>query len=184
MEIHWRNVDDVRVEEREAIEERLRLLAEGHNDLIDVRIAAKPTRHHRRGGQEVTIACQARGKELVAARTREEVGLALYEALDAFEREVWRMRHRRSQQRWERPAGPPVQGVVDRVFRDEGYGFILTDDGEQVYFHRNAVQGDLAFDALEEGQRVGLNVEGGEEGPQANAVVPAPIAGRAGGMAR
>ncbi len=173
MEIHWRNVE-VRDEERRAVEERLRALAEGHNDLIDVRIAAKPSRHHRRGGQEVRIACQARGKELVAARTREEVALALYEALDAFEREVRRLRDRRADRRNQRPAEPPHLGIVDRIFLDDGYGFILTDGGEQVYFHRNAVSGGLDFERLEEGQRVGLNIEAGDKGPQATAVVEPP----------
>jgi cold shock CspA family protein len=60
------------------------------------------------------------------------------------------------------------------VFREQGYGFVLTDDGEQVYFHRNAVKGGFAFDEIEEGDRVALNVEAGENGPQANAIHPAP----------
>jgi CspA family cold shock protein len=173
MEIHWRNVDDLTPEQREAAEARIRTLADGHTDLIDVRVFAKPTRHHRHGGQELTIACQARGQELIATRTRDDLGAALDEVLDAFEREVWRMRDRRTTHRNERPAGPPELGVIDRVFRAEGYGFILTDAGENVYFHRNAVHG-LDFEALAEGQRVGLNIEGGEKGPQANAVVPPP----------
>ena len=84
------------------------------------------------------------------------------------------MRDRRSDRRAERVAGVPELGIVDRVFAEEGYGFILTDAGDQVYFHRNAVHGGLAFDALEEGQRVGLDIEGGEKGPQATTVVPPP----------
>jgi cold shock CspA family protein/ribosome-associated translation inhibitor RaiA len=174
VEIHWRNVKGLREEERLAVEGRLEALAADHQDLIDLRISAKPTRHHRRGGQEVRISCQARGTELVAARTRPELILALNEALDAFEREVRRLRERRRDRRVERPAPPPVLGIIDRVFAAEGYGFILTDAGEQVYFHRNAVHGGLEFERLEEGQRVGLNVEGGEKGPQATAVVAPP----------
>jgi ribosomal subunit interface protein len=173
MEIHWRNVDDLSDAQRELVEARIRALGDGQTDLIDVRIAAKPNRHHRHGGQEVTIACQARGQEIVAARTRDDLGAALDEAVDAFEREVKRMRDRRTKARNDRPAKPAELGVVDRVFREEGYGFILTDGGESVYFHRNAVHG-LAFDDLAEGQRVGLNIEGGEKGLQANAVVPPP----------
>ena len=65
-------------------------------------------------------------------------------------------------------------GIVDRVFREDGYGFILTDDGEQVYFHRNAVKEGLAFDRLEEADRVALNMEPGREGPQATAVFAPP----------
>ena len=48
MQIHWSHVDKVDPEEREAIEARIRELAEGHNDLIDVRIVGERTRHHRR----------------------------------------------------------------------------------------------------------------------------------------
>jgi cold shock CspA family protein len=139
-----------------------------------VRITARPTPHHRHGGQEVRLTCEARGREIVAARTRPDAALALNEALDAFEREVWRMRDRRTRERTARPASPPELGVVDEVLRAEGYGFILTDAGERVYFHRNAVHGGLEFERLAEGQRVGLNIEGGDEGPQATVVVAPP----------
>ena len=64
--------------------------------------------------------------------------------------------------------------MIDEVLPGEGYGFILTDAGERVYFHRNAVQGELDFERLEPGQRVGLDLEGGEKGPQATVVVAAP----------
>ena len=72
------------------------------------------------------------------------------------------------------PAEPPYLGIVDRVFRDRDYGFILTDAGEQVYFHRNAVKEGLDFDRLEEADRVALNVEMGREGVQATTVVAPP----------
>jgi cold shock CspA family protein len=174
MELHWVHPEAFREADRLVAEERIRELARDRTDLIDVRITARATPHHHHGGQEVRITCQARGREVVSTRTRPDAGRALNEALDAFEREVWRMRHRRTQQRGERPAAPPELGVVDAIVPDEGYGFILTDAGERVYFHRNAVRGGLAFERLEEGQRVGLNLEGGEEGPQATVVVAAP----------
>lgn len=84
------------------------------------------------------------------------------------------MRHRRVQQRGERPPEPPELGVIDEVQREEGYGFILSDAGERVYFHRNALREGLEFERLEEGQRVGLDIEGGEQGPQATFVDAAP----------
>ena len=174
VEIHWSHVEGLPEGMKELVEDRLRKLAEDRTDLIDLRIVAKSSGHHRHGNCEVRITCQARGRELVAARTRPDVGQALDEVVDAFEREVWRMRERVTQQRSERPAEPPVLGVIDRILADEDYGFILTDAGEQVYFHRNAVHGGLVFEELEEAQRVGLNIEGGEKGPQATTVVPAP----------
>jgi len=174
MEIHWHHPETFREADRDAAERRLHDLARDRTDLIDVRIAARLTSHHRHGGQEVRISCQARGTEIVAARTRDDAGLALNEALDVFEREVWRLRHRRTQVRKEQPSRPPELGVIERVFPGEGYGFILTDAGDSAYFHRNALGGGLAFEQLEEGQRVGLNLEGGVDGIQATVVLPAP----------
>lgn len=174
MQIHWVHPEVFREELRAAVEERLAALAAGQTDLIDVRIHARTTPHHRHGDREVRIVCQARGREIVAARNRPEAAVALDEALDAFERAVRELRRRRDDPRGARENGPPELGIIDRVFPDEGYGFILTDAGEQVYFHRNAVHGGLAFEALEEGQRVGLNLEPGEQGVQATVVRPAP----------
>jgi cold shock CspA family protein/ribosome-associated translation inhibitor RaiA len=173
MQLHWHHPELFSERDRELAEERIHGLAHGYADLIDVRISARPTGHHRHGGQEVRITCQARGKEIVAARTRPDAGLALNETLDAFEREVRRMRERRADQRKERPAEPPELGVIDRVRIDDDHGFVLTDAGLRVYFHRNAVQG-LAFAELSEGQRVALDFEAGDEGPQATFVGPPP----------
>ena len=174
MEIHWVGMGQVEEAVRTAIEKRVASLAEGHEDLIDLRITGRTSAHHRHGGQEVKITCQARGAEIVAARERPDLGLALDEVVDAFEREVHRLRDKRRDQSRMRPAEPPHLGVVDRLFRDEGYGFILTDEGEQVYFHRNAVKEGLDFDDLEVADRVALNLEAGDEGPQATTVVAPP----------
>ena len=173
MELHWHHPETFREQDRALAEERIRDLARDHTDLIDVRISARPTGHHRHGGQEVRITCEARGKEIVAARTRPDLRLALNETLDAFEREIWRMRHRRTQQRREHPAEPPELGVIDEIRVDDEHGFVLTDAGLRVYFHRNAVSG-LDFEALAEGQRVALNFEAGDEGPQATFVGAPP----------
>jgi CspA family cold shock protein len=175
MQIHWTHMQDIRPEQRDKVESRLRELAEGRKDLIDVRISGHVSNHHRHGGCEVTIVCQARGKDLVASRTRPDLGQALEEAFQAFERELRSLRDRRKEKRPD-PGGaqPPLLGIVEQVHRERGFGFILTDAGEQVYFHRNAVQAGLDFETLEDGDRVALNVEAGEKGPQATAVVAPP----------
>jgi cold shock CspA family protein/ribosome-associated translation inhibitor RaiA len=174
MQIHWVDGDAFGAAQRELVAARIRELTQGRTDVIDVRITARGSGHHRRGGREVRIICEARGREIVAARTRADAGLALDQAMDVFERELKRLRERRLDARGqrERGAAPPELGVIDHVSDD--HGFILTDAGERVYFHRNAVQGALAFERLEEGQRVGLSVEGGLRGPQASAVRPPP----------
>lgn len=174
MEIHWVDCQDLREDVRDAAEQRVRSLAEGHTDLIDVRFVARTTGHHQLGNQELRITAQLRGKEVVAARTRDELGRALDEALDVFEREVRRLRERRQSRRKGSEAEAPELGIVDRLAPEGEHGFILTDDGDSVYFHRNAVKHGLAFDSLVVGERVALNLEAGEEGLQATVVFPAP----------
>ena len=175
MQIQWQNAGALDPRDREHIEAHLQRLANEQADLIDIRIVVRTTRHHRHGGHEVRIICMARGREIVASRTRLDLWSAAQDSVHAFEREVRRLRDRWQTRRSERVPESPYLGIVDRVFRDRDYGFILTDDGEEVYFHRNAVQGELDFDKLEEGQRVGLNREEGREGLQATAVVlPSP----------
>jgi ribosomal subunit interface protein len=67
--------------------------------------------------------------------------------------------------------------VVEKVFGDEGYGFIRTvEDDRQFYFHRNAVLHD-DFERLTIGTQVSFVPELGDKGPQATSVqivAPAP----------
>jgi len=102
MQIHWAGLTDLHPDIRVAIEARLERLGSRHGDLIDVRIAADRTGHHRRGGRVVRISCFARGRQLVAVRERAELGLALNEALDDFERELHELHRRRREKRNER----------------------------------------------------------------------------------
>ena len=174
MQVHWRHPNELSDEIREDAESRLQRLANGHTDLIDTWIDGALDGHHRTGNGRVAIRCQARGTEIVAHGNREDADLALHEALEVFEREVKRMRERRKDRRIERPAGPTLRGVVDRMESD--HGFLITDAGERVYFHRNALAGGLRFDALQEGETVSLEVEAGREGLQATVVAPPPKA--------
>jgi len=64
-----------------------------------------------------------------------------------------------------------VRGTVARFIAGEDYGFIETIDGDEVYFHRNAVAKG-GFDRLKVGDHVRVSVTEGEKGPQASAVHP------------
>lgn len=58
---------------------------------------------------------------------------------------------------------------VIKLFPKEGYGFLETVNGEEVYFHRNSVLGG-GFDKLEVGTEVGFVEEMGDDGLQASTV--------------
>ncbi len=59
-------------------------------------------------------------------------------------------------------------GVVTKVFRKEGYGFIESFGGREVYFHKNSVLD--GFEKLRKGTEVRFEEEEGEKGPQASTV--------------
>jgi cold shock protein len=59
-----------------------------------------------------------------------------------------------------------MQGTIKRVIRDRGFGFIRAADGQEIFFHRSALQ-NLNFESLREGDNVEFELERGEKGPRA-----------------
>lgn len=64
---------------------------------------------------------------------------------------------------------PQPSARVSRLFPDEGYGFLRTPEGTEIYFHKNSVLND-AFDRLTLGSSVTFTEEMGEKGVQASTV--------------
>jgi cold shock CspA family protein len=61
------------------------------------------------------------------------------------------------------------QARVSKILPQEGYGFLTSDDGREIYFHKNSVLG-RAFPRLRVGTTVRFVEESGEKGPQASTV--------------
>ncbi|HES4578195.1 TPA: cold-shock protein [Streptococcus pyogenes] len=59
-----------------------------------------------------------------------------------------------------------AQGTVKWFNAEKGFGFISTEDGQDVFAHFSAIQTN-GFKTLEEGQKVAFDVEEGQRGPQA-----------------
>jgi ribosomal subunit interface protein len=130
----------------------------------------RPTgNHHQEGGPfRVRVDITVPGSELVADKNAEELFAAVRDAFDAAERQVetWSQRRRGDVKT---PVLPP-EGEVIRLFPEEGFGFIAAADGQEIYFHRNAVLEPPGFESLEVGARVRFAEEQGFEGPQASTV--------------
>jgi len=58
---------------------------------------------------------------------------------------------------------------VSQIFPLQGYGFIDTPDGREIYFHRNAVP-PQDYTLIDIGSSVTFGEEQGEKGPQATYV--------------
>jgi ribosomal subunit interface protein len=161
-----------------AIREKAAKLTEFFDRIVHCRVVIDvPHKHHERGNlYQVKIDLKVPGREI--AVTREAGAHAackdIYVAIrDAFSAAVRQMEdHIRKGLRHDVKQHEPVPyGRVSRLFPDEGYGFLRTPDGREVYFHKNAVlNGD--FQRLQPGTEVSFVEEPGEKGPQASTVKP------------
>lgn len=66
----------------------------------------------------------------------------------------------------------PPAAVVDTLLLEEDHGFLKTEDGREIYFHRNSVANG-GFDKLAVGDRVTFSEALGDKGAQASFVKPA-----------
>lgn len=157
------------------IEARMADLQAGYDDLIHGRVTLTKNRHHKKAQNvaETLVVVTLPGRHTITARKQEKTfEEAIRAAFFAVEIELAKYREKRASKEIRVPP-VPLRGVISKVFLDEGYGFILQDGGEEVYFHRNAVHG-LKFEELEDGLEVAFNVEVGEKGLQATTVNPVP----------
>jgi len=172
-QITFRNMEPSEAIEK-AVERRLVRLEKFFPRIMGCRVLVEvPHRHHRKGKlYHVRVDLTVPGEELVVGREPAEheahldVYVAIRDAFDAARRELedyarrWDGRVKRRE--------VPERARVKSLFPHEGYGFLETEEGREIYFHRNAVLGD--FDRLEPGSKVRFAEEAGEKGPQATTV--------------
>ena len=64
-----------------------------------------------------------------------------------------------------------MKGTVKWFNAAKGFGFISTEDGEEVFVHYSALEETGEFRTLDEGQDVEFEIVEGAKGPQASGVV-------------
>lgn len=130
----------------------------------------QPHRHHQQGGQldvRIDIHLPGRAEVVVNRQHAEDVYVALRDAFDAAKRKL--EEHIRVQRGDTKVHPIPAHGHVKRVLIEEGYGFIETPDGRELYFARENVV-EPAFEQLTAGTEVQFIEEMAQEGPQAKRV--------------
>jgi ribosomal subunit interface protein len=135
-------------------------------------------RHHHQGSQfTVSIDLRVPGHEVFVGRDHhEDVYVAVRDAFDAAARKLEDVA--RLQRGDVKAHEVPQHGKVARLFPADGFGFIETADGRELYFSRDNVV-DPSFDQLEAGIAVQFIEDLASEGRQAKRV----SAGKHGGLA-
>lgn len=155
----------------EAIEsnilEKAAKLERYYNRIMGCRVAVEAVQQRRHQGKlySVRIDLTVPGSELVVNKIlNEDLYVAIKDAFDAARRKLEAFAEK---QRGEvKQHEEPPRGKVTRLVPDEGYGFILTSDGREIYFHKNSVISP-EFERLKEGIEVVFVEEQGKKGPQA-----------------
>jgi len=138
-----------------------------------VTVEAPPKHQHQGGLFDVRIDLTVPEKEIAIRRTHpvdhshEDPYVALRDAFRAARRQLEDYERKRRPPAKTR-VGPPL-GRVSELHGEQDFGFIETDDGRLIYFHRNSVR-DGSFDELTIGTPVRFEEEPGDEGPQASTV--------------
>jgi ribosomal subunit interface protein len=167
------------VQRSDAIEQYIRERA-AKLDVLDRRVMGcrvaveMPHRHARHGEHyRVRIDITVPGGEVVVGRVPEgdPAYEDVYAAIDAaFDDAGRRLQDFVRRQRGDvKPHDRARHGVVTKLFAYEGYGFLRTPEGDELYFHRNAVL-DGAFDRLKVDACVRFVEDAGEAGPHASTV--------------
>lgn len=165
--------------ESEALSTLIRVRAQrleryyGH--ISGCRVLVEQPHRHRRSGEHfhVRIDLTVPGGELVVEREptlrsrHEDAYVAVTDAFRAARRELQDYARRRRPYK-KHHAGTP-HGRVGKLYSAEGFGFIETDDGREIYFDRRSVLHG-AFARLAIGAKVRFAEEPGESGPQASTV--------------
>lgn len=114
------------------------------------------------------------GHELVSRREpgdgemHEKLQTVIKDAFSVARRQLIKLKEKQSGETKTHPT-QGVIGIVDKLFPEQDYGFIQSIEGQDVYFHRNAVlHGD--YDRIEVGTGVYFTAEMGEKGLQATTV--------------
>jgi ribosome-associated translation inhibitor RaiA len=162
------------IPQSDALETRIRekaaKLEEFHPNVTGCDIAVEEQRRHHHQGRwfNVRVVVRVPGHEIVVNRDHDEDPYVA--ARDAFDAAVRRLEEVARVQRGDVKVHPqPLHGTVARIFADEGYGFVATNDGGEFYFSRENVV-DPPFEHLAEGMEVQFVAEPAAEGMQAKRV--------------
>ncbi len=161
---------------RDKIREEIEKLERYFDRITGCRVVVdRPHKHADHGDQyRVGIRLSVPTKQLVVNRDpseredRPSLDAAISDAFQAMRRQL--EQYVDQMRRGRRKGGDAVRhGKIVRMMPDEGYGFIRTPDGRDVYFHENTLS-SATLDDLHAQHPVWFTEEEGDKGPMAREV--------------
>ncbi len=152
-------------------------LEEVNDHISSCRVSVEKPNEHIRSGSPYRVRIDVTvppGHEIVSKREpgqgemHEELTTVILDAFDGARRQLQELSERQDGE-VKRDRRPEMNAIVDKVFHDEGYGFLKNLDGRDIYFHKNSVLNN-DFDRLTKGTGVYYSEEMGEKGLQASSL--------------
>lgn len=169
LKIETRNVELRKGWQERIEEEKEKMVRHYANFVLHLRVSIEATKHHKEGGFELKLVASVPNDTVVVSRKGENMNALLVEAFDVLSLQLKEILRKKRKDQKAMDAGVEVGsfGVVRKVSPFESYGFIVTPDEREIYFHENALK-DIFLDQLIEGDEVIYGETVGDKGPQAS----------------
>jgi ribosomal subunit interface protein len=158
-------------EVRDEISERANKLDKFYDRIMRCRVVVDEPKRHPHAGKlySVHIIMTVPGGEIVTKwEQNEDLLVAMRDSFQAAQRKLEDFSR---EQRGEVKSHEQQQrGRIGVLFPDQGYGFLVSPEGYDVYFHENSVV-NRDFEKLAVGMEVSFSEEMGDKGPQASSVI-------------
>jgi len=171
LKVEARNLDMRKSWQEKIEEEREKLVRHYANFVLHLRVTIAATPGYKEGGYEVHLIASVPQDTVVVKRWGENVRSLLVEAFDVLGlqlKEIVRKKQDHKNGKSVKHQGTLLNGnapgTIKKVFAD--YGFIVTSDNQEVFFHRNVLN-DVSMETLGAGDTVTFAMEEGDKGPQA-----------------
>ncbi len=169
-EISFQNVEHSDAVET-AVRQHVDYLERFYSRLVGCRVVVDAPHKDKHKGRiyEIRIDLSVPGKDIAVTReagenhAHEDIYVAIRDAFDAARRLL--EDHARKLSRHRHKQHPAKShGKVVRVFDEDGYGFIETEDGHEVFFDRDSLTGQV-WPRIKIGSSVRFTEHDGDKGP-------------------
>ena len=171
LKIEAKNLDMRKSWQEKIEEERAKLIRHYANLMLHLRVTIEATPGYKEGGHEVRLVATVPNDTVVVKRWGESVRPLLVEAFDVLGGQLKEIVKKRQDHKAVKGQGAMIDdkttsGTIRKIAPDASYGFIVTDDKLDVFFHAGSLK-DVSMGDLAEGDEVFFAMEEGDKGLQA-----------------
>ena len=152
------------------IKQKVSKLETFYDKIIGCRVMVEAPHKHKNQGSlyNVSIIISVPGSELIVKREPDQdIYIAIRDAFDAARRQIQNFARKRRGEIKTHSTVPIA--TITEIYPHMGYGFMVTNDGRQIYFHSNSlVNHDI--EQVKIGASVRFAEKQGMDGPQASTV--------------